>query len=371
MEEIPYSQVLEDAAAPRYQLTVVTVCRNVLEELKPTVESVQRQKAKGNISIEHLIVDGASTDGTAEWLAEQLAAGNIEHYVSEPDRGIYDAMNKGINLARGQVLAFLNAGDWYLDADLAPCVLPICRGEAESAAACTDFVPKPGQIWYGKPQYRQVYFRTPCCHQAFFASSAAYRRLGGYDASHFTCYADADFMYRVYRDWGAPLLHMEPVVHFSDGGLSNSSGDLFTPEQVELWWRNRDMIATRCMEERAYRRAFESLLAYTAKNLHDWQQRHRRMIPEPLGKLRDLCLQFSGEAHSMFAKTSLLFYGRLYLPHLTRRSRASSLMNRLARFLSHSCYVPENNPYRCELYAPTEPIWRHPLLRRVKAIIGK
>ena len=371
MEETPYSKVTTEASVPEFQLTVITVCWNALADLKPTVESVLRQKAKESLSIEHVVVDGASTDGTPEWLAEQLAAGRIERYVSEPDRGIYDAMNKGINLARGEVLAFLNAGDWYLDVDLAPCVLPICRGAAESVAACTDFVPKPGQIKYGKPQYRQLYFRTPCCHQAYFASQAAYCRLGGYDAQRFTCYADADFMYRHYRERGEPLLITEAVVHFSPGGLSNSSGDLFTPEQVELWWRNRDMIAKRCVAERCYRRAFESTLAYTAINLHDWQERHGRMIQESLGKLQELCLNFSERAHSMFAKAGLKFFGRFYLPHLASRSHASGLMNRLARFFSRSCFVPMDNPYRCELYAPIEPIWRHPLVHQIISIIRK
>lgn len=89
---------------------------------------------KGSTTGDESIHAGAH-GGTPEWLAEQLAAGNIERYVSEPDRGIYDAMNKGINLARGEVLAWLNAGDWYEETqDVAECVLPICRGEAQSVA---------------------------------------------------------------------------------------------------------------------------------------------------------------------------------------------------------------------------------------------
>ncbi len=369
--QAPCTEVCRAPLPPAFQLTVITVCRNVLDELMTTVESVLRQKAKDSISIEHVVVDGASTDGTPEWLAQQLAAGRIECYVSEPDCGIYDAMNKGINLARGEVLAFLNAGDWYLDADLAPCVLPICKGDIESVAASTDFAPLPGQIKYGQPQYRQLYFRTPCCHQAFFASRAAYCRLKGYDAENFICYADADFMYRLYREQGEPLLVMEPIVHFSPGGLSNSRGDLFSPELVELWWRNRNEIAALCRKEAEYRRAFEALLTHMCKSLHDWQVRHDRNIPEPLSKLRELCLMFSQEAHSFFAKASLWAFGCIYLPHLTRCRRASSLMFKMAAFLTHACFIPEDNPYKCEVWNPNTPITALPGLRQLCRVLGR
>ena len=183
---VPFTNVCKTLLHPSFQLTVVTVCRNALADLKPTLESVLRQKAKGSISIEHVVVDGASTDGTPEWLTEQFAAGNIEQYVSEPDRGIYDAMNKGINLARGQVLAFLNAGDTYTDEDLAACVLPICRGETYGVAACVCCSQAPTES-FCKPRYEQLLFYTPCCHQTYFASAKAYREIAGYDSQRLLC----------------------------------------------------------------------------------------------------------------------------------------------------------------------------------------
>ena len=64
--------------AHEMDLTIVTVCRNARNLLLPTLESVVAQKAKEALSIEHLIIDGASTDGTPEWLAELQAAGKIE-----------------------------------------------------------------------------------------------------------------------------------------------------------------------------------------------------------------------------------------------------------------------------------------------------
>ncbi len=89
--------------------SVVTVCFNALDTLKMCVESVASQADEAT---EHIVVDGASTDGTAGWLASL----NLPHlrFVSEPDSGIYNAMNKGWRMARGTWISFLNADDVYL-----------------------------------------------------------------------------------------------------------------------------------------------------------------------------------------------------------------------------------------------------------------
>lgn len=85
-------------------ITIITVCRNALEELQRTRDSVKSQFYP---SLEHVIVDGASSDGTRGYLEAQ--SGIV--WVSEPDRGIYDAMNKGIDMATGDYILMLNAGD--------------------------------------------------------------------------------------------------------------------------------------------------------------------------------------------------------------------------------------------------------------------
>lgn len=86
--DTPYTTVNRQACEPKHHLTVITICRNALAGLKPMLESLLRQKAKGSGALEHVIVDGASADGTPECPAEQLAAGRIERYLTVPDRGI-------------------------------------------------------------------------------------------------------------------------------------------------------------------------------------------------------------------------------------------------------------------------------------------
>lgn len=104
-------------------VSVVTVCRNSVRTIEHCVASVAAQHG---VDIEHVVVDGASTDGTQEVAAAHLRAGG--RIVSEPDKGIYDAMNKGWRLARGDYVAFLNADDHYSD----PNVLARLAGTART-----------------------------------------------------------------------------------------------------------------------------------------------------------------------------------------------------------------------------------------------
>jgi len=90
-------------------VTVVSVTRNDLHGITRTRESVLDQQ---NATIQHIVIDGASTDGTVEWLADQTwSEGSSFH--SAPDRGIYDAMNQGAHLAEGELIVFLNGGDRF------------------------------------------------------------------------------------------------------------------------------------------------------------------------------------------------------------------------------------------------------------------
>lgn len=96
--------------APRY--SIITVCLNAKEELKKTLYSIEQQTYK---KFEWIIIDGQSKDGTVDIVRNHSC---VTHLISEPDEGIYDAMNKGINLATGDYLLFLNAGDWLYNKDV-------------------------------------------------------------------------------------------------------------------------------------------------------------------------------------------------------------------------------------------------------------
>ncbi|MBO4771482.1 MAG: glycosyltransferase [Bacteroidales bacterium] len=92
------------------KISVVTVCYNSLEMLKKTMQSVDAQ-TYGNM--EYIVVDGNSSDGTSDYL--KTYTGKLTKYVSEPDKGIYDAMNKGAKMSEGDYVIFLNAGDLFAE----------------------------------------------------------------------------------------------------------------------------------------------------------------------------------------------------------------------------------------------------------------
>ena len=89
-------------------ITIVTVCYNVCNSLRNTIQSVVKQTYK---NIEYIIVDGGSKDGSIELIKQNQ--NHITRWISEPDKGIYDAMNKGIDMATGEWIIFMNAGDEF------------------------------------------------------------------------------------------------------------------------------------------------------------------------------------------------------------------------------------------------------------------
>lgn len=210
-----------DPVAPVEQdplFSIVTVCRNAEQSLGATVESVLNQEPFGG-ALEHLIIDGASTDGTL------AVAGRYSHLrvLSEPDAGIYDAMNKGVGLARGKYIAILNADDWY-EADALRVVAETFRQWPDATLVHGDI-----RRWRGttaldvvKPPHdtgsrRRVLM--PVNHPACFARKDAFIRFGRFDTTY-RIFADFDWVSRVIR--GGVLTRYCPRVltNFRIGGVS-------------------------------------------------------------------------------------------------------------------------------------------------------
>ena len=94
------------------KVSVITVCYNAIRGIEKTIQSVISQS---HDDIEYIVIDGGSTDGTIDVI--QKYRDKIAYFVSEPDGGIYDAMNKGIKAATGEWINFLNAGDVFASKD--------------------------------------------------------------------------------------------------------------------------------------------------------------------------------------------------------------------------------------------------------------
>ncbi|MDD1444521.1 glycosyltransferase, partial [Dolichospermum sp. ST_sed3] len=100
------------------KVTVITVALNNQDYIEDCIRSVLRQSHK---NLEYIVIDGGSTDRTTEIIKKY--DGNISKWISEPDKGLYDAMNKGISLATGDIIGILNSDDFYADDDIISTVV--------------------------------------------------------------------------------------------------------------------------------------------------------------------------------------------------------------------------------------------------------
>lgn len=107
------------------KLSIITINFNNRDGLRKTIESVVNQTWQ---EFEYIIIDGGSTDGSVEVIKEY--ADRIDYWVSEPDKGIYHAMNKGVSVAKGEYCQFLNSGDTLSDTNVAKCIVSELDGKA-------------------------------------------------------------------------------------------------------------------------------------------------------------------------------------------------------------------------------------------------
>jgi glycosyltransferase involved in cell wall biosynthesis len=161
--------------------SIISIAYQDLDGLRGTIDSVRRQTFG---DYEHIVVDGGSTDGTAEWLGREFAGG----WVSERDRGRYDAMNKGARMARGEYLWFLHAGDRLGDDRVLERVATVVADRPDWAYGLARVVFPDGRLQgtLGFVPFRAFDFVVvgrPLPHQATVVRRELFHRIGGYDES--------------------------------------------------------------------------------------------------------------------------------------------------------------------------------------------
>ncbi len=206
-------------------LSIITVCLNSAKTIGYTLESIGSQTYR---DIEHIVVDGASTDGTVELV--RGFSPQVARMISEPDRGLYDAMNKGIAAASGTYTGFLNADDVYADPDVLSKVADAFAGRSCDAVH-GDLLYVSGsnpdrivRYWKSRP-YRAGMFEAGWhpAHPTLFVRTELLRELGGFDTS-FRYHADFDLMVRLFVERRISSVHIpEVLVCMRTGGQSNRS----------------------------------------------------------------------------------------------------------------------------------------------------
>jgi glycosyltransferase involved in cell wall biosynthesis len=218
------------------KISVITVCYNSAETIGHTLRSV-REQTYGNI--EHIVIDGRSTDNTLDVVAAE--GQHVAKLVSEKDNGIYDAMNKGIALASGEVLGFINADDFYASTIvLADVAAAFERSGADSCYGDLCYVSQADptrtvRYWRSK-DFVPGSFEAGWCppHPTFFVRRSVYERLGGFDLS-FKIAADFELMARYLEAARITSCYIpEVLVKMRLGGTTNRSLSNIFKQNAEI-----------------------------------------------------------------------------------------------------------------------------------------
>ena len=244
------------------RFTIVTITYNAAQVLQPTLDSVLAQTYP---NVEHWIIDGKSADDTVAMAedyrrqTEQQRSCHVVCIQSEPDRGLYDAMNKGLALATGDYIVFLNAGDAFPSADtlqhVADCVKP---GEPLPGVlyGFTDIVDSQRRFLCHRRLQPPAHlsWRSFCrgmlvCHQAFYAR-ADLAKNNPYDL-RYRFSADVDWCIRVMREserMGLPLSNIGIVVaNYTEEGATTKNHKASLKERFDVMSRHYGLLTTMAM----------------------------------------------------------------------------------------------------------------------------
>lgn len=185
-------------------VTVITVVFNKKEDLEKTIQSVISQTYK---NIEYIVIDGGSTDGTLDVIKKYQHV--INAWISEPDKGIYDAMNKGIGLASGDWVNFMNAGDEFYNCSSIELLKNYFQEKAVLIYGDVKIAYNGLERTQQAERFSRIWGRMVCCHQSVFIKKqilAEYMFDTGYPLA-----ADYDLLCKIYL-CGYPVIKVDMII---------------------------------------------------------------------------------------------------------------------------------------------------------------
>ena len=205
------------------KISIITITYNSAKTIQRALESVQSQTYQ---DIEHVIVDGASKDGTRELIEAYAKKHTNVRWISEPDKGIYNALNKGIHLATGDVIGFVHSDD-------------ILYAPDSISHIAEAFAQQDIQVVYGDLQYvregkvtrrwrsndfnpASLKYGWMCPHPTMYVRREVYQQVGDYD-EWFSISADYDMILRIFKSGFKSKYLPEVLVSMEVGGASNNN----------------------------------------------------------------------------------------------------------------------------------------------------
>ena len=208
------------------KISIITVCYNCKDVINSCLTSVENQK---NAEVEHIVIDGASTDGTLQILESRRS--QLKALISEPDKGIYHAMNKGLKIATGEIVGFLNADDFYASNNILSKVSHTFTNNPSIDACYADLIYvnrfntiKTIRYWKSSEFIPGLFSKgwSPP-HPTFFVKKSIYKKYGNFDLKY-SIASDTELMMRFLEIYRISSCYIPEIwVKMRTGGTSNKS----------------------------------------------------------------------------------------------------------------------------------------------------
>ena len=213
----------------KMKVSIITVCKNNKDTIEQTILSVLEQTYP---NIEYIVIDGASTDGTVSII--QKYQEKIAYWISEPDTGIYNAVNKALCHISGDIVGILNSDDWYEPETLATVVSEFMENDSDVVYGNINLVDRAGNRKIVRPRgIEQIHYGMVICHPAFFVRSNVYNDVGRFNEKYKIA-ADYDFVLRCVQS-GIKMKYIDSVLtNFRKGGISTTAIEQTSNESKEI-----------------------------------------------------------------------------------------------------------------------------------------
>lgn len=218
-------------------ISIITVVYNDKEKILVTLESIRKIK---NISIEYIVIDGNSNDGTLDLLNKNRDI--IDILISENDKGIYDAMNKGIENSNGKYISFLNAGDAYFD-DFIKYTSILLNSNIDVLSFGIEMIRQNKNPLYISPtkiilsKYDPQHMYLP--HPGLLVRSEVFKKVGKFNLN-FKSAADLEWVNRLILNYNYKIIIIDkPLVKFLSGGISYSINSFRETRNISIFYNKK------------------------------------------------------------------------------------------------------------------------------------
>lgn len=223
------------------KVSIITACINIIKEdrkdfFQQMFESIQNQTYR---NIEYIIIDGASKDGSQDLiqgLIRNATNKNIEiKFISEPDTGVYNAMNKGVKKSTGDYFIFMNSDDFYKSKDAIKILVETLeKNDADlSTSAVENINVKNNTTSIKKAKPNTFVWRMPLCHQTLLSKRALFDEYGGLD-EEYQISADYDFIFKSLMNGAKISKTNEVLISFRNFGLSSQDEARTTQDTLSI-----------------------------------------------------------------------------------------------------------------------------------------